>query len=140
MAPKLTKPATLTVLSIATFVALGGIAAQATASADPDLPYGPTTCKQGYVWRGAISWDHVCVTPQVHDQTAEENRLADQRRDTTGFNGPFANYPCKQGFVWREAYIQDWVCVTPESRQQARDDNAAADSRWVVPPPPPVIN
>ena len=30
---------------------------------DDDLPYGPDTCKQGYVWRDAIPGDHVCVVP-----------------------------------------------------------------------------
>jgi hypothetical protein len=42
--------------------------------------YGPDTCIQGYVWREAIPGDHVCVTPEVRDQAAEDNRLADSRR------------------------------------------------------------
>lgn len=135
MATNLSKYSSLAALSMTMFATLGGIVSQATAAADPDLPYGPDTCKQGYVWRGAVDWDHVCVTPDVRDQTAEENRLADQRHEPTTA-GPFQDYPCKQGFVWREAVIPDWVCVTPESRQRARDDNAAAESRYVAPHPP----
>jgi len=41
---------------------------------------GPDTCLEGYVWREAVAGDHVCVTPETRDQTAEDNRLADGRR------------------------------------------------------------
>jgi hypothetical protein len=121
-------------------VAAGGIAAPAVAVADPDLPYGPDTCKQGFVWREVTPADHICVTPQVRDQTAQENQLADQRRTDRPADPPLADYICLQGFVWREAFPGDWVCVPPASRAQAASDNAAADSRWVAPHPPPNIH
>jgi hypothetical protein len=43
-------------------------------------PYGPDTCKQGYVWREATTSDRVCVTPQVRSQAAEDNKQAGARR------------------------------------------------------------
>jgi hypothetical protein len=49
----------------------------------PTTPIGQPrsdTCIQGYVWREAIPGDHVCVTPEVRAQAAEDNRLADSRR------------------------------------------------------------
>jgi hypothetical protein len=95
-----------------------------TASA---LPYGPDTCKQGFVWREAQPTDHVCVTPDIRTQTADENNLADQRRDPNG--GAYGPDTCLVGFVWREAFADDHVCVPPESRDQAHADNAAATSR-----------
>jgi hypothetical protein len=42
--------------------------------------YGPDTCLQGYVWRDAVSGDHVCVTPATRDQAAQDNSLAASRR------------------------------------------------------------
>ena len=35
--------------------------------------YGPDTCRQGFVWREVVPADHVCVTPQVRDETRLEN-------------------------------------------------------------------
>lgn len=45
------------------------------------LPYGPDTCRQGYVWRDAFNGDHVCVTPQSRTQAAQDNQLAPSRRE-----------------------------------------------------------
>ena len=92
-------------------------------------PYGPDTCIQGYVWREAVSGDHVCVTPETRDQAAEDNRLANDpsRRSPTG--GDYGPDTCVQGYVWREVVPSDHVCVTPETRDQVQRDNALADSR-----------
>jgi hypothetical protein len=99
-----------------------------TAHADPnDLPYGPDTCIQGYVWRGARPGDTVCVTPSVRSRTAQENATAADRREPNG--GAYGPDTCRQGFVWREAFDGDVVCVTPDIREQTRADNAAAASR-----------
>ena len=89
-------------------------------------PYGPDTCKQGYVWREAIPSDHVCVTPATRQQTRDDNRQASARRDPTG---PYGSDTCKQGYVWRDAFPNDHVCVTPQTRQQAQDDNSQAAQR-----------
>ena len=45
------------------------LASSAQAAGD----YGQDTCASGYVWREAIPSDHVCVTPQVRQQTAYDN-------------------------------------------------------------------
>jgi hypothetical protein len=90
------------------------------------LPYGPDTCRQGYVWRDAFPNDHVCVTPQTRQQIWDDNRQASARRDPTGPYGPDT---CKQGYVWREAIPSDHVCVTPATRQQAQYDNRQAAQR-----------
>jgi hypothetical protein len=78
-------------------------------------------CLPGYVWREANQNDKVCVTPEIRQQTREENSLADLRRSPTG--GAFGPDTCKQGYVWREAFRDDHVCVSPSSREQARSDN-----------------
>lgn len=55
--------------------------AQADSRREPNGgAYGPDTCVQGYVWRGATDTDHVCVVPQTRDDTAEDNVAADSRR------------------------------------------------------------
>jgi len=87
----------------------------------------PDGCRAGYVWREAIWWDHVCVTPQTRDQTWQDNALDPQRKLANGY--------CVSGYVWREAYGDDRVCVTPQTRDQARQDNAAASMRQVGTPP-----
>lgn len=103
-----------------------------------DLPTGPrlaamvpqlmarpaARCPAGLVPRAAFPEDFVCVTLQVRDETAEENRFAESRRSPTG--GPYGPNTCLQGFVWREARADDLVCVTPESRARAKADSARA--------------
>ena len=102
----------------------------------PNLPasaqaanYGADTCVQGYVWRGAISKDHVCVTPETRSQTAYDNSLVSVRRNP--FGGPYGRNTCLQGYVWREAVPNDYVCVTPVTRSQAAYDNSQASVRRV---------
>ena len=43
-------------------------------------PYGPNTCRQGFVWREARAGDLVCVAPPTRAETAMDNRLAAARR------------------------------------------------------------
>ncbi|MGI5132294.1 serine hydrolase domain-containing protein [Pseudonocardia sp. CA-107938] len=94
-----------------------------------DLPYGPDTCVNGFVWREARPDDHVCVTPETRTLTAEENAAAESRRDPGhGGYGPLA---CAVPYVWREAFDGDAVCVPVDRRTQARDDNAHAAERFV---------
>ncbi|SOD22142.1 hypothetical protein SAMN06297164_3366 [Nitrosomonas ureae] len=89
--------------------------------------YGPDTCVQGFVWREAGSNDHVCVTPQVRDQTRADNAQANARRSPNG--GLYGPDTCLSGYVWREAFPGDHVCVTPETRTQAAEDNTHASAR-----------
>ena len=89
--------------------------------------YGPDTCVEGYVWREAFSGDHVCVTPQIRTQAAEDNNHAAERRNPLG--GDYGPDTCLQGYVWREASPKDHVCVTPETRTQAANDNSQAAAR-----------
>ncbi|MFG2998985.1 hypothetical protein [Streptomyces sp. NPDC048340] len=104
---------------------LGAVAPAGSASTAGD--YGPFTCKQGYVWREAYTGDVVCVTPDIRDQSARENRLGPSRKQPGG--GAYGPDTCRAGYVWREAAPWDVVCVPPASRDQARADNAAAVSR-----------
>ncbi|SNT62370.1 hypothetical protein SAMN05443665_107115 [Actinomadura meyerae] len=94
-------------------------------------PYGPYTCKTGFVWREAVPNDQVCVTPQVRDQAATENALAASRRQPGG--GAYGPDTCKTGFVWRLARPRDLVCVPPSSRTQAYNDNFYAAYRLLEP-------
>jgi hypothetical protein len=44
-------------------------------------PYGPNTCRDGYVWREAFAGDVVCVTP-FERQKAKNQNAAGPRRST----------------------------------------------------------
>jgi hypothetical protein len=96
-----------------------------------DLPlpapaYGPNTCRQGYIWRGAVAGDNVCVVPARHDAVLKENAARNSTRAGQGTYGPNT---CKPGFVWRAAVPSDAVCVTPASREQVKAENASAWDR-----------
>jgi hypothetical protein len=106
------------------FTALALISSLTTISA---TYYGPDACLEGWVWRQAISSDHVCVTPAVRDQTAQDNGAAASRVNPNG--GPYGPNTCLNGYVWREAYANDMVCVLPATRTQAANDNAQAGNR-----------
>ena len=87
----------------------------------PAPPYGPNSCRQGYVWRNAFDGDVVCVPPARQTQVRIENGNAGSTRA-----GGSAN-TCKSGFVWRAARPSDLVCVTPQSRAQVKLEN---DTAW----------
>jgi hypothetical protein len=93
--------------------------------------YGPNSCKAGFVWRQIDVRDYVCTTPARRMAVAEENRLADSRRNPSG--GAFGYDTCKQGFVWREAWPDDKVCVPASSRTAAAKENEAAYGLLEVP-------
>jgi hypothetical protein len=111
------------VAAIAAASALAGASAPASAAGD----HGPLTCLDGYVWRQATPRDHVCVTPEVRAQTAQDNRLAPSRASATSTT--FSPDLCGPGYVWREAVPGDHVCVTPATWQQVHDDNRTAGAR-----------
>jgi hypothetical protein len=98
-----------------------------------DCSSGPGTCAQGFVWREASGNDHVCVTPQVRDQTRNDNAEAGARLNPGG--GQYGADTCAPGFVWREAVPGDHVCVTPQTRSQAAQDNKWSDIRNACPVP-----
>src|SRR5947209_7186538 len=77
--------------------------------AQEPTPFGQDTCRQGFVWREAVSNDHVCVSGQARDQARADNAHAAERRQPGG--GASGPDTCKQGFVWREAIPSDHVCV-----------------------------
>ena len=89
------------------------------------LPYGPDTCKPGFVWREAIQKDRVCVTPASREQARSDNALRTSRVSRTDrSSGPDT---CIPGYVWREAVPSDRVCVTPQVREQTRRENAQVE-------------
>ncbi len=99
---------------------LGVLIGNALSPPAPALPYGPDTCKPGFVWRDAIPGDHVCVRPGRRAAAAHENAVAGARVNPTG---PYGPNTCIVGYVWREAYVGDKVCVTPTRRRQVRNEN-----------------
>jgi hypothetical protein len=127
---------------LATVLATGGTAAAATpaqhgpsasasASASVNavtaLPFGPNTCKSGFVWREAFDGDTACVTPATRAQAKRDNAAGPSRINSADpVWGPQA---CKSGYVWRVARPSDLVCVTPDVRSQAAEDNRLAASR-----------
>jgi hypothetical protein len=136
----------LAVVSVSALAAMPGVVGPPAAGADPNLPYGPNTCANGYVWRAARPGDAVCVPPGDRDRTAKENATAAARVDP---NGPYGPQSCKSGFVWRQAFDGDAVCVTPDTRRENLDWNGfscsleshlekeEAEGGMYCPPPPP---
>lgn len=88
----------------------------------PNLPYGPDTCKSGYVWRDAIPNDHVCVTPASREQAVLDNSLRASRISPADHT--YGPETCIPGYVWREVVPSDRVCVTPQVRDQTRVENS----------------
>ncbi len=115
---------------VAAMLVLSSLTLATTHPANAWGPYGPETCKQGYVWREACGPnDHVCVSPAVRAQAAADDAAAASRREPNG--GAYGPDTCKQGYVWREACgPQDHVCVPAATRTEAAVDNAAASGRF----------
>jgi hypothetical protein len=112
---------------VLTALTLGTLGAASSAQAQ----YGPYTCVVGLVWREAVPYDYVCVSPQWRDKTWQENALGPSRRQPGG--GPYGPDTCKQGFVWRETRPSDHVCVPPLSRDQNRRPNRTAYTGYAHP-------
>ncbi|RZL84962.1 MAG: hypothetical protein EOP32_01560 [Rhodococcus sp. (in: high G+C Gram-positive bacteria)] len=117
---------TKTLIAGAVLVSGLGLIAAPSASADTG-PYGKDTCKQGFVWREAMSNDHVCVSPEQRSQAALDNSLSAEREEPNG--GAWGPHTCRQGFVWRVVVANDLVCVTPATRDRVAADNAVAAQR-----------
>jgi hypothetical protein len=83
------------VAAIAAASMLAGASVPSSASAAGD--HGPLTCLDGYVWRQATPRDHVCVTPEVRAQAAQDNRLAPSRASATSTT--FGPDLCGPGYV-----------------------------------------
>lgn len=94
-------------------------------------PWGPNQCLQGYVWRVNTPDDLVCVTPETREQVAQDNALAEERRDPACATQEceFGPDQCLPGYVWRTITPDDLVCVTPEMRDLVAQDNALAEER-----------
>jgi len=120
-----TRAAQRGILSVlATVAAVGAASAVLAPPANAALPYGPFTCKSGFVWREAFPGDRVCVTPANRQAVRTENALGPSRRSPTG--GPYGPATCRPGFVWREARPSDLVCVPPASRSREVSNNGSA--------------
>ncbi len=120
-----------TTIGLALVVALGLCASASAAPhgwrrhpAAPPVPAG--LCNTGYVWRVATAADLICVTPESRALVAQENALAETRRDPNGAYGPMT---CIAGFVWREAYAGDVVCVSPARRTAVAWENRTDPGR-----------
>jgi hypothetical protein len=85
-------------------------------------------CIPPYVWRLAVSSDHVCVTEESRRQVQLENERAPQRRQADG-RGAYGPDTCLSGYVWREAFEGDTVCVSAERRAQTKTENSLASQR-----------
>jgi hypothetical protein len=84
-----------------------------------------SACQDGYVWREVTAFDHVCVTPEQHDQVASDNSQAGSHINSDG--------SCISGYIWRAAFGGDHICVTPDERDQVASDNKQELSRVAAP-------
>ena len=107
----------------------GGAIVTGGGQAQPALPYGPATCRSGFVWREASPTDLVCVPPEARNRVAQENATAAERWR----GGAEGRHSCKRAYVYREAFPGDNVCVTPESYDLAAEENALGPGRRVQP-------
>lgn len=125
----------------------------ATVTTKSDLPYGPDTCKSGFVWREAFNGDTVCVDPARRQKVADDNNLTSSRRPSTWGKPPVGDclpltarvgdppkpcppavlFTCNPGFVWRGARQDDYVCVEPRERDLVAQENATANERRAQP-------
>jgi hypothetical protein len=119
--------ATARVAVVAATALLLAIAVATLVGSSARAASGSDLCLNGYVWRGAISTDHVCVTSDVRALAAADNAQATARRDPNG--GPYGADTCLQGYVWRGVVLSDHVCVASATRSQVLADNAQAASR-----------
>lgn len=85
-------------------------------------------CQDGYVWREAYFFDHVCVQPWERDQAAYDNGQG-LARGNSSRDQPNA---CSEGYVWREAWGGDYTCVDPPQRDQVAYDNSQALNRIIA--------
>jgi hypothetical protein len=113
------------------FIIVTALAGALTAASPAHAQYGPYTCVVGLVWREAVPFDYVCVSPQWRDKTWQENALGPSHRQPGG--GPYGPDTCKQGYVWRETRPSDHVCVPPLSRDQNRRGNGNASTGYAHP-------
>ena len=82
---------------------------------------GPWSCKTGFVWRQANSYDRVCVTPEAAAAIAQQNR-----------QNPLGTTPCRTGpRGGRSAWPGDNRCVTAEEAAVVAAQNAAARNNWL---------
>ena len=111
-----------------------------TLSAAPSAQaqYGPYTCVNGLVWREAVPYDFICVSPQWRAKTQQENALGPSRVQPGG--GPYGPDTCKQGYVWREIRSSDHVCVPPLSSSQNRLGNRNSFAGYKYPDQLPANN
>jgi hypothetical protein len=121
-------PALALLLTGTLLLPIGSASAAGGGDGSGELPYGVYTCDQGYVWREAVAYDYVCVSPWTREWTASDNAQAPYRIDPNGAYGPSS---CIQGYVWREVTPNDLVCVEPWVRDNVAFDNAHAEERWV---------
>jgi len=70
--------------------------------------------------------DHVCVTPDIRTQTAEDNAVACLPHQPSG--GPYGPKTCLDGYVWLKRFLGTKSVLYRQPRQ-ATADNAAASSR-----------
>ena len=80
-------------------------------------------CPTPLVPRRVVPADLVCVSRASRAAVEQENREADQHRQSGG--GAFGPDTCRPGYVWRSAVPGDTVCVTPERRAAVRQENQA---------------
>ncbi len=75
-----TKRRALFLLPIALGIGVFAFATKVPHPANAVADQSAEACVKGLVWRNATPGDHVCVTPQVHDQVVADNAQAAARR------------------------------------------------------------
>ena len=91
------------------------------------LPYGPETCKNGYVWREGAQADLVCVTPESRTRALKDNAVVATR------SSALAAPVCGAGLVLRQAFAGDLVCVDAKTAADTVEENRLDQSRKVLP-------
>jgi hypothetical protein len=108
-----------------------------------ELPYGPDTCKPGFVWRDAVRGDHICVTPERRQKVADDFHTAKSRAPAPSdlciyVEDPIAcargQGPCLEGFVPRDVPGENViVCVDQKEADLIAQENANPNANRVQP-------
>lgn len=110
---------------LATVPAMGGLP---PGPLGQSLPFGPETCKSGYVWRQGGEADLVCVTPESRARALDDNAKVTALPTAAG-----ARTDCGSSLVLRAAFDGDIVCVDPATHAETLQENSLDQSRKVLP-------
>jgi hypothetical protein len=97
-----------------------------------DLPYGPDTCKLGFVWRDGTQNDRICVTPERRQKVADDFNTARTRTQPRSGN-PMLDVGGECLPVLKSSGETVIVCVDQKEADLLKQENANPTANRVNP-------